>query len=132
MHYRYFAETACCCGNILSIHDVCIFVMIPVSEVRATEYNLALGRPTSQSNTIYVTHASPRAVDPDLTKCAFVSSKDGHAWWQVEFGAVYRIWSVEITPRTCKLKQTQSLRFLDAVYFSRICTFVLRFRNTEM
>ena len=78
--------------------------MIPVGEVRATEYNLALGRPTSQSGTTHVTHASSRAVDPDLTKCAFASSKDGHAWWQVEFGAVYTIWSVEITPEPCKLK----------------------------
>ena len=104
-----------CHGNILSIHDVCLLVMIPVSEVRAIEYNLALGKPTSQSRTSHVTHASSRAVYADLTKCAFASSKDGHAWWQVELGAVYTIWSVEITPAPCKLKQTQSLRFMNAV-----------------
>ena len=81
-------------------------MMIPVSEVQDLEYNLALGKLTRQSKTTSQSHASPRAVIADLTKCAVASKRHGYFWWEVDFGVVYIIWNVDLTSSTSKLKQT--------------------------
>ena len=91
-----------CC---MSIYNV---VMFPVSEVQNLEYNLALGKPTIQSRTLSQSHASSRAVNADLSKCAVASQKNGYVWWQVDLGVVYIIWNVDLTSSTSKFKQTPS------------------------
>ena len=83
-------------------------MMIPVSEVEDLEYNLALGKPTMQSRTILQLHASSRAVNADLTKCAVASKRYGSVWWMVDFGVVYIIWNVDLTSSTSKFKHTPS------------------------
>jgi hypothetical protein len=60
------------------------------------EWNLALGKPSLQSSTLW-SYDPGLAVDADPESCSFTHRANEQRWWQVHLGEAVRIQSVAVT-----------------------------------
>lgn len=75
----------------------CLSVCLRLSHSnRFAGRNLALGRPSEQSSTLW-NYNSELATDRDPDTCSFTPKSSGQRWWQVDLEHEYTVQAVAVT-----------------------------------